>query len=171
MTRLRLLVVAVLVLAASSCQFIEQENFISFTLDGVQYIFTVSAVESDHPYAIGYYSVVGEPVREYWISGSATAAGAAEQPPEETLAIRIVKYEGEGWGVYPYFYDTWGQSPPYEDGWIPLGMIDTFIANRDAVGEQFTGSMPGPFSDGQMTSTLENIVFSVERLPDRQLID
>jgi len=54
MTRLRILIVVILVLAVSSCQFFEQENFISFTLDGTQYFFTASDDDSGNPYAVGY---------------------------------------------------------------------------------------------------------------------
>ena len=165
MARIRFVLVAVIILALGSCQLLEQQdNYISFTLDGVQYTFTVSAVKSDHPYAIGYYWVQGGPVKGYTITGSSTAAGAAAEPPEETLRISISD-NSEGWSASAYFFDSWGSSMYFDLGWIPLGMMDSFITNRDEVGEQFAGSLPGPFSGGEV-SELKNIIFSVERLPD-----
>ncbi len=50
-----LLVVIAVVLVAVGCSLLEQqENFISFTWDGMQYLFTASAGASDHPYAVGF---------------------------------------------------------------------------------------------------------------------
>jgi hypothetical protein len=164
MTRLRLLVVAILVLAVSSCQLIKNENFISFTLDGVQYFFTASAVEADHPYAIGYYLNSGDPAERYVIRGSATAAGASAMPnPKDTLEIGI-GYEAD-WYMWASFYDSDGFRTDFNLPSVPYGMIDAFITNRNEVGEQFSGSLPGPFY-GTETPALENIIFSVERLPD-----
>ncbi|OHD75174.1 MAG: hypothetical protein A2177_06645 [Spirochaetes bacterium RBG_13_68_11] len=133
----------------------------------MQYLFTASAVESDHPYAIGYYWDPGDPISEYIIRGSATAAGAAATPnPKDTLEIGI-GYESD-WYMWANFYDSDGGLTDFYLPNVPEGMIDTFIANRDAVGEQFAGSLPGPFYGGE-TPALENIIFSVERLPDEQI--
>lgn len=55
MARLRLLLIAALVLVMFGCALLEQQqNFISFTLDGVQHLFTASNDDSGHPVAIGY---------------------------------------------------------------------------------------------------------------------
>jgi len=160
MTRLRLLVAAVLILAASSCQIVDQESFISFTWNGVQYYFTASDDDSGHPYAVGYPDS-GE-VGEYRMLASATAEDAAVGT--DTIIISFYS-EGEYWWYgQAELYDSFGQTTliPLSD--IPAGMMDTFITNRDAVGEQFSGSMPGPFQ-GE-SPELKNIVFSVERLPN-----
>jgi len=164
MTRLRLLVAVVLVLAASSCQFVDQENFISFTWDGVQYYFTASDDDSGHPYAVGI-APVGQDPYEYQIWGSATAEDA--QAGTNTILIDIGA-DGD-WYATATFWDSYGDSTWLYLSQIPEGMIDTFIANRDAIGEQFAGSMPGPFQ-GE-SPELKNIVFSVERLPNQQMIE
>ena len=55
MTRIRLFLTAAFVLAMVGCPLLEQqENFISFSWDGVQYIFTASSDNSGHPFAVGY---------------------------------------------------------------------------------------------------------------------
>jgi hypothetical protein len=167
MARLRLVLIAVLVLAMGSCQmFKQQENFISFTWDGVQYLFTASADKADHPYAVGYYEG-SNPPDDYVITGSATAEDAATTPnPTNTIVIDIGN-DGD-WYATATIYDSDGSDTYLFLSQIPDGMIDTFITNRDAVGEQFSGAMPGPFQ-GE-TPILENVIFSVERLPN-ELID
>jgi hypothetical protein len=169
MARLRFFIMAALVLAMTGCQLLkQQENFISFTLDGLQYLYTASDDDSGHPYAIGYESS-GEVV-QYRILGSATAAEAVAG--DSTLVITLTHVR-TSWGLTMTMYD--GDGNPYSFTLPPLPSvhedeIDSFIMNRNAVGEQVAGSIPGPFSDGQMTHTLENIVFSVERLPDEPYV-
>jgi hypothetical protein len=166
MARLRFVAVVVLVLALGSCNLLQQqENFVSFTWDGVQYLFMASAVKADHPYAVGYYWQAGGPIRDYVIQGSASSEGAAAQPLEDTIWIGFHD-NNEEWSARVYLYDSWGVSTYLDLGGIPLGMIDAFLTNRDEPGEQLSGSMPGPFQDGQMSHTLKNLIFSVERLPD-----
>lgn len=164
MARLRFVLIAVLVLAMGSCQLLEQqENFISFTLDGLRYLYTASDDVSVHPYAIGYESS-GEVVR-YEILGSATAVEAAAG--ESTIVISLT-HTRSIWDVEVTLYDGSGGQISFTVPDVDEDAIDSFIANRDVVGEQLTGAMPGPFSDGQMTRTLENIVFSAERLPNEE---
>jgi hypothetical protein len=165
MTRLRLLIIAALVLAISSCQLIKQENMISFTLDGLQYLYAASADHSDHPYAVGY-ETSGEVVR-YEIKGSATAAEAAVD--ESTIVITLA-HTRTIWAVQVVLYDGSGIGTLFNVPDVDEDAIDSFLANRDAVGDQLAGAMPGPFSDGQMTHTLTDIVFSVERLPNEPYI-
>ena len=163
MTRIRLFLAAVSVLAMVGCPLLErQENFIAFTLDGMQYVYTASDDSSGHPVAVGLTEsgVVGY----YSIRGSATAAEA--EAGESTLRITLNHVENY-WDVLVTLYDGEGNAYYFYPPNVHEDEIDSFIANRDAVGEQFAGSMPGPFSDGQVTHTLEDIVFSVERLPDR----
>jgi hypothetical protein len=169
MARLRLLLVAVFILVMVGCPLLQQqENFISFTFDGVHYLFTAGAVEYGHPHAIGYYWLPGDPIGDYVIQGSATAAGAAAIPnPKDTLVIYMTN-DGD-WYLSARFYDSDGWSTDFYLPRVPEGMIETFVANRDAVGEQFAGSLPGPFY-GVETPALEDIIFSVERLPDEQAI-
>jgi len=168
MARLRILVIAALVLALGSCQVLEQqENFISFTWDGVQYLFTASAATegrpwaADHPYAVSYYWGANPPYA-YMITGSA----GSEDPQAETNTIQINIQRSDGaWNVDAYIWDSYGNSTWFDLGQIPDGMIDTAISGRDSIGGQFSGSMPGMFyEDGP--STLSNILFSVERLPN-----
>jgi hypothetical protein len=170
MTRLRLLAIALLVLAISSCQFVNQENTISFALDGVQYTFTASAPSDGRPWAIDYPCAVGmssgtNPPDEYMITGSATAADASANL--NTIVIDI--WRSGDWTAYASIYNSDGYSGNPFLSQIPEGMLDSFITNLDEIGEQFSGVMPGPFSytDAQQQNhTLENIIFSVERLPD-----
>jgi hypothetical protein len=169
MTRFRLLVIALLVLAIGSCQLIKNENFISFTLDGTQYVFTASAPSESNPWAIDHPCAVGyfwgsNPPNEYVITGSATAEDAAAIPnPKNTIVIDIGN-DGD-WYATATIWNSDGESMWLFMSQIPAGMIDTFITNRDEVGEQFAGSMPGPFGE---SSELKNIVFSVERLPNEE---
>jgi hypothetical protein len=67
-------------------------------------------------------------------------------------------------------YDGIGSPTSFSVPDIDEDAIDSFLANRDNIGEQLAGFMPGPSSDGQMTRTLKDIVFSVERLPDEPYI-
>ena len=162
MTRIRLFLVAAFVLAAVGCPLLEQqENFISFSWDGVQYFFTASADRADHPYAVGYANEGQEPY-SYEIWGSATAADALDG----TDTIRIELSADGDWYAAATIWDSYGNSTWLYLSQIPYGMLDTFIANRDAVGGQFTGTMPGPFQ-GE-TPVLENVIFSVERLPNEE---
>jgi len=163
MARIRFILVAAFVLAMVGCPLLEQqENFIAFTLDGMQYLYTTSDDSSGHPVAIG---LTESGVVEYYsILGSATAAEA--EAGESTLRITLHHVENY-WDVQVTLYDGEGNVNYFYPPNVHEDEIDSFIANRDVEGEQFAGSMPGPFSDGQMTHTLEDIVFSVERLPDR----
>jgi len=162
MARLRLLAVVAFVLVMVGCPLLEQqENFISFTWDGIQYLFTVSAVASDHPHAIGF-APPGEDPYWYEIWGSATAEDAIQG--YNTILIVLDRSE-DMWNVWATLYDSSGWGTEYDIPSIPDGMIDSFIVNRDSVGEQFAGSMPGPFTGN--SPVLENIVFSVERLPNQ----
>ena len=163
MARLRLFAVVALALVMTGCSlFRQQENFISFTWNGMQYLFTASAGPSDHPYAVGLASA-GQDPWTYEIRGSATAADAAAGT--NTIVIRIGA-DGD-WYASAYLYENDPQFYTSQFlGQIPGEWIDSLIANRDAVGEQFTGSMPGPFL-GEVT-VLENIVFSVERVPNQE---
>jgi hypothetical protein len=166
MARMRFVLVAVIVLALGSCQLLEQqENIVSFTLDGMQYIYTASDDSSGHPVAIGFTR--SGVVRYYSIRGSATAAEA--EAGESTLRITLNHVENY-WDVLITLYDGEGNAYYFSPPNVHEDEIDSFIANRDVEGEQFAGSMPGPFSDGQMTHTLEDIIFSVERLPDRVML-
>jgi|WetSurMetagenome_2_1015567.scaffolds.fasta_scaffold320779_2 hypothetical protein len=167
MARIRLFLVAAFVLAMVGCPLLEQqENIVSFTLDGMQYIYTASDDSSGHPVAIGFTrsGVVGY----YSIQGSATAAEA--EAGESTLRITLNHVENY-WDVQVNLYDGEGNAYYFYLPNVHEDEIDSFIANRDAEGEQFAGSMPGPFSDDPMTHTLEDIIFSVERLPDRIMPD
>lgn len=165
MNRLRLFVAAALVLAVSSCQLVKQENVISFTLDGLQYLYAAGAGRTDHPYAVGYESS-GEVVR-YEIRGSATAEEAAAN--ESTLAITLVNVRSI-WGIEVLLYDGSGSTTLFTVPAVDEDAIDSFLVNRDEIGEQLAGAMPGPFSDGQMTHTLKDIIFSVERLPNEPYV-
>ena len=163
MARIRFILVAVIVLALGSCQLLkQQENFISFSWDGMQYIFAAGDSDSGNPYAVGYYSGPNPPT-DYWIIGSASAADAAE----DFNTIKINLSQDGDWNASVYFYDSNGSETSFYLGQIPEGMIDSLIENRDAPGEQFAGAMPGPFQGGE-TPVLENIIFSVERLPDEE---
>lgn len=165
MTRIRLFLVAAFVLAMVGCPLLEQqENFISFTVDGIQYLFTASADRSDHPYAIGF-APTGEDPYEYEIWGSATSDDAIDG--YNTFRIILDRSEDIYW-VYATLYDQYGNGTQFDIPSVSYGMIDSFIANRDAVGEQFAGSMPGPFSEDDGFSVLENVIFSVERLPNEE---
>lgn len=175
MARLRLLIVLAFALVMAGCPMLEQqENFVSFTWDGVQYFFTASAATeaqpwaAEHPYAVGYIDGTSPPF-EYVIKGSATSEGASADPLKDTLVIHLID-NVEQWSAWAYFYDSYGNSTMLDIGSIPSGMIDTFIVNRDAVGEQLAGSMPGPFDEGGTTPIheLKDITFSVERLPNQQ---
>ncbi len=142
MARLRLLTVVAFVLVMVGCPLLEQqENFISFTWDGMQYLFTASAELADHPYAVGF-APEGQDPWEYEIRGSATAADAAAG----TNTI-VIHFGADGdWYASAYLYEDDPQfSTSLYLGQIPDEWIDSLIANRDAVGEQFAGSMPGPF--------------------------
>ena len=162
MARIRLFLVAAFVLAMVGCPLLEQqENFISFSWDGVQYIFTASGDGSGHPYAVGFASEGQEPYA-YEIWGSATAQDALD----DTNTIRINFGVDGDWYASATIWDSYGDSTSLFLSQIPGGMIDSFIANRDAVGEQFAGAMPGPFQSE--TPVLENIIFSVERLPNEE---
>lgn len=164
MTRLRLLLAAAFVLVMAGCPFFnQQENFISFTLDGMQYFFTASNHESGNPYAVGYEE--SGSVVEYKMLASATPEAAAAGT--DTIIIHFYP-EGEYWWFgEAELNDSFGQTTWISLGGIPSGMMDTFITNRDEVGEQFAGSMPGPFGE---SPELKDIVFSVERLPNEEYI-
>jgi hypothetical protein len=163
MTRFRLFIIALLVLAIGSCKLLnQQENFVSFTLDGTQYFFTASDDDSGHPYAVGYVEMGN--VVEYEIFASATSEAAAAGT--DTIIISFYP-EGEFWWYgQAEIYDSLGEPTWISLSGIPAGMMDTFITNLDEVGEQFAGSMPGPFQ-GE-SPELKNIVFSVERLPNEE---
>jgi hypothetical protein len=163
MARIRFILVAAAAIALAGCPLIEQqENLISFTWDGMQYLFTASAGPADHPHAEAYAWEGGDPY-EYVIRGSATTADALAGT--NTIIIQIGN-DGD-WHVSAYLYEDDPQYPTsLYLGQIPEEWIDALIANRDAVGEQFAGSMPGPFQ-GE-TPVLENVVFSVERLPNQE---
>jgi hypothetical protein len=167
MARLRFILVAAFVLVMMGCPLLEQqENFISFTWDGVQYLFTASADRSDHPYAVGF-APAGEEPNRYEIWGSATSDDAIDE--YNTLQIVLDRSE-DSWWVWATLYDQYGNWTEFDATSISDGMIDTFITNRDAIGEQFAGSMPGPFQ-GE-SPELKDIIFSVERLPnEEQLFD
>jgi hypothetical protein len=161
MARVRFLAVVAFVLVMVGCPLLQKENFISFTWDGMQYIFTASAGPSDHPYAVGFASE-GQDPGEYEIRGSATPEDATAGT--NTIIIRIGA-DGD-WYASAYLYE--GDPQAYTSlflGQIPEDWIDSLIANRDAAGEQFAGSMPGPFQ-GE-TPVLEDVVFSVERIPNQ----
>jgi hypothetical protein len=162
MARLRFLLLAALALVMIGCTLPPQENYISFTWDGMQYTFTASDDDSGNPYAVGRYSGANPPYR-YIIQGSATAADAAYG--YNTIVIDIIKSSGPEWGATVYFSDSVGDTTTFYLGTIPEGMIDSLITNRDAPGQQFAGAMPGPFQGGE-TPILENVIFSVYRLPD-----
>ena len=160
MTRIRLFLAAAFVLAMVGCPLLEQqENFIAFTLDGMQYLYTASDDSSGHPVAVG---LTDSGVVEYYsIQGSATAAEA--EIGESTLRITLYHVENY-WDVQVTLYDGEGNAYSFYPPNVHEDEIDSFIANRDAIGDQFAGSMPGPFQ-GE-TPVLENIIFSVERLPN-----
>lgn len=171
MARLRLLIALAFALALAGCPALEQpQNFISFTWDGVQYLFTASAATEaqpwavDHPCAVGYIDGSNPPF-EYVITGSATADDA--EAGTNTIVINFGQ-DGD-WYATARFYDSEGTEVWMFLSQIPEGMFDAFISNRDAVGEQFAGSMPGPFDEGGTTPVheLKNIIFSVERLPNQ----
>ena len=98
----------------------------------------------------------------YEIWGSATAQDALDG----TDTIRIEFGADGDWYASATIWDSDGTSTSLYLSQIPEGMMDSFIANRDAVGEQFAGVMPGPFQSE--TPVLENIIFSVERLPNEE---
>lgn len=165
MKRLRLFAVLAFSLLMAGCPALEQpQNFISFTWDGVQYLFTASAGDADHPHAIGYFDGANPPF-EYVIRGSATPEDA-----EAGTNTIVIDFGQDGdWYATATFYDSAGESVWMFLSQIPEGMLDTCISNRDAIGEQFSGAMPGPFDEGGTTPIheLKNILFSVERLPDQ----
>jgi hypothetical protein len=167
MAKLRVFLIAALVLALGSCQFAEQENFITFTWDGVQYLFTASAATEshpwavDHPYAVGYYWGSNPPYG-YLITGSATGQDA--QDGTDTIQIELSVSEGY-WNVNVVIFDSSNDSTWFYTR-IPDGMMNNSITNLDAVGEQLSGTMPGVLYEEQGSSTLSNIIFSVERLPN-----
>ena len=161
MARAPFLLIAVVGLALAGCPLLEQrENFISFTWDGKQYLFTASAGPADHPFAVGI-AEEGLIPSTYMIRGSATPGDAAAG----TNTI-LIQFSADGdW----YLSASLSENDPYNStsvylGQVPEDWIDSLIANRDVVGAQFAGSMPGPFQ-GE-TPVLENIMFSVERLPN-----
>ncbi len=162
MARIRLCAIVAIVLALFGCSLLKPpENAISFTLNGIRYLFTESADLSDHPYAAGYTDVGQENPYRYEIQGSATAADAAAGT--DTLTLNITN-RGD-WGISARLVLVDPQTVIWFDiGTVPAAWIDTFITNRDDVGRQFTASMPGPFRDGSSSYTLEDVEVSVERL-------
>ncbi len=165
MARLRLCAIVAIVLVLFGCSLLKPpENSISFTLNGIQYLFTESAGLSDRPYAVGYTQEGQEVPYRYAIRGSATAADAADG----TNTFNMNIFSRGDWGISAYLVmndlqtEIWFTIDP-----VPAAWIDTFITNRDDVGRQFTASMPGPFSDSSAAYTLENVVISVERLPNK----
>ena len=167
MARPRLLLIVLIALVMTGCSlFRQQENFISFTWDGMQYLFTASAGPSDHPYAVGYAAGVQDPT-SYRIWGSATPEDAAAVTNTIFIHLWLDTFNGVWAGEVLLYESAQFQYTYVPLNWIPEDWIDSLIANRDAVGEQFTGSMPGPFQ-GVETLVLENIVFSVERLANQE---
>lgn len=166
MAHLRIIMaIAIVLVGVLSCSlFDQQENFISFTLDGVQYVFTESAGRSDHPNAFGAYQGT-DPPYSYVIQGSATAEDALEGNNTMWISMQI---EGDSWNVSVVVSDSSGGYRSFEIPDVPDGLIDAWIENRDAVGEQLKGSMPGPFMQVDGSSTLRDINFSVERLPNEE---
>jgi hypothetical protein len=163
MARLRFILIAAFVLVMVGCPlFQQQENCISFTCDGIRYFYTASDDASGHAYAVGYYRP-GYPVNMYVMSGSATSEASAAG--FDTLLVTMEHVENY-WEPVITLYDGDGNLFFFDPPNVSEGAIDSFITNRDAVGGQFAGAMPGPFQDRQLTHTLENVVFSVERLPD-----
>jgi hypothetical protein len=159
MARLKFVVIAAVVLLMVGCPLFEQqENFISFTWDGMQYLFTAGAGPTGNPCAVAYPK--GQPAYEYIIRGSATP----EEPFAGTNTIVIDINANGDWAVNVDLFDDAGFLATRYLGTIPQDWIDNLIRNRDEAGAQFAGSIPGP-SQGS-APFLENIVFSVERLPN-----
>jgi hypothetical protein len=167
MVRLRLLLVVMFALAMVGCLPVDQglpENTISFTLDGVDCAWSASTGPATHAWGRGIVSG-GPPPVEYAIRASASEADA--EAGVNTIYIWIYLELDGFWYINAYLFDADGLQSPYYLGAADGTLLADLVENLDAVGEQMQGAflVSGPFFNGAL-HTLENIVFSVERLPD-----
>jgi hypothetical protein len=76
---------------------------------------------------------------------------------ENYWTVEVDRYDGDGnWS----YFDL---PNVHEDE------IESFLQNRDQVGEQVTGSITGEFLDNWESQSIANVIFSVERLPYREM--
>lgn len=161
MTRLRLLAVVAFVLVMVGCPNLGvPENTISFTLDGVDYSYSASTGDVTHAWGQG-----NETGNQYYITASKSMGDA--DAGTNTIVIDISS-EGDYW-IDAFVYD--GSS---NEMWFDLGSADRILLentfrNLDDVGEQLQAVFWGPYEWGVApTHTLENLVISVERLPNQE---
>jgi hypothetical protein len=126
-------------LAMTGCPNGTPENTIAFTLDDVNYVYAASTGPSTEGWGRG----------ESWGSGDPFGSDA-------DYSIDVIIYDEEGVPLSFYTIEL-----------LTRPELETAIVNIDAVGEQMQGIFTGPYTDSDSgTHTLENLVFSVERLAD-----
>jgi hypothetical protein len=164
MARLRFILVAAFVLVMMGCPVIDQglpENTISFTFDGVNYSYSMSSGLSTHAWGRGI--VYGSPPpQEYYITASATEADALDY----TNTIEI-SFSAEGdYYMWATVYDAQGEPYNFDLGQASHTLLEHIVANLDAEGEQMQGAFIQDYTITNPPHTLEDIIFSVERLED-----
>jgi hypothetical protein len=165
MARLRLLLLAAIVLVMVGCPLLEEglpANTISFTLDGAEYSYSASSGLSTHAWGRGV-EWNSAPPDEYFITASLTEADALVGI--NTIELQISS-EGDYW-LSVTVYDDEGTQFYFDLGSADHLLLAGIIRNLDEVGEQMQGAFLGPYEyvNGS-THILENILFSVERLED-----
>jgi hypothetical protein len=164
MARLRFLVAAACVLMMAGCFFIDQglpENTISFTFDGQEHDYSMSSGLSTHAWGRG--AVGGSPPPyEYTITGSASEADALN----DTNTIEITFSADGDYYLWATVWDAWGDSHYFYLGQASRTLLEHIVANLDAEGEQMQGAFIQDYTSTNPPHTLEDLVFSVERLSD-----
>jgi len=169
MTRLRFILVASFILVLTGCPSFEgglPENTISFTFDGVDYQYSASSGSSTHAWGKGS-GWEGSPPSAYIITASATEADSLAG--KRTIEFSIGS-EGDYW-IDVYVYDADGTEHYFYLGNASRTLLEHLIANLDIEGEQMWGYFLQRYNDDAGEHTLENISFSVERLPTEFWVD
>jgi hypothetical protein len=138
------------------------QNTIVFTLDGVEYTYSASFDLSTHAWGRGI--VYGSlPPSEYFLTASASAADA--EAGTNTIEI-FIGSEGDFY-LEAYVYDADGTEFDFNLGTASRTLLEHIVANLDEEGEQMQGAFIQRYSSWNVPDhSLENLVFSVERLED-----
>ncbi|HSV92612.1 MAG TPA: hypothetical protein VLH81_06035, partial [Desulfobacterales bacterium] len=145
MTRVRLVLIAAIVLAMTACPNPPldtgfPQNTIAFTLDEVDYQYSASTGLSTHGWGRGE-GWGGPPPSYYILTASASEADAIAG--HNTIELYFQDYDGS-WSLTAWYYDAAGYDMSFDLGTADFTLLQGIVRNLDEEGEQMQGGFLGP---------------------------